>query len=219
MRNNTLLCVRLLCVAALFLGISFAALHAQATAAVSGEIVYKHLDTAGMAQRNADTAVEMELVRGISIPLWIEDTLYKGCYREGIRLFEDFLSQLDKADPYHLLYVRMTFWYKMQGYDPKRAEKHEKKAEALKRRIIDEYPEVSDTYLLRLDGNSDPEEVIDLTTKAIEADPRNMDAYYRRALALFRIGETRKACLDMQKYEFKEEEPLYRRYCTKEVSR
>lgn len=219
MRNRRFPYVRFLCATALFFGLSFPTLRAQATAAVSGEIVYRNLDTAGMSQRNADTAVKMELVRGISIPLWIEDTLYRGHYRKGVRLFEEFLSQLDKADPYHLLYVRMIFWYKMQGYDPQRAGKHRKKAEVLKRRIIDTYPEMSDTYLLRLDENSAPEEIIDMATRAIEADPRNMDAYYRRSLALFRIGETRKACLDMQKYEFKEEEPLYRRYCTREASR
>lgn len=137
--------------------------------------------------------------RGISMPQNVTNLLWGGKVDSAIVEFEAFKKIQASADPYHLLYVEMTVYRDAQIADAANAEKYKIKYDALLQQILKKYPDRSDTYLLQITPESTPEQIVDLTTKAINADPTNLGAYQMRSNALYQLGKTAEAEADALK--------------------
>lgn len=138
--------------------------------------------------------------RGLSMPQSVSELLWGGQVSEAISEFEKLKPELQKqADAYNLLYLEMTLYRDAQMADAANAAKYKSRYESLLQTIYKKYPKNSDTYLLRITLESTPEEVVDLTTKAIEADPTNLGAYFMRSDALRQLGRTEEADADARK--------------------
>lgn len=138
--------------------------------------------------------------RGLSMPQSISDLLWGGKASEAISEFEKLKPELQKqADAYDLLYLEMTLYRNAQMADAANAAQYKSRYESLLQTIYKKYPKNSDTYLLQIKPESTPEEVVDLTTKAIEADPTNLGAYYMRSDALRQLGRMEEAEADARK--------------------
>lgn len=152
-----------------------------------------------VGQGHVFAQVQPEAQRGIPMPQAISDLLWQGLVDSAIVEFEVFKKQQTKADPYHLLYVEMTFYRDAQMADVANAESYKAKYDALYQQILKKYPERSDTYLLQITPESTPERIIELTTKAIKADPTNWGAYQMRSGALYQLGRNKEAAADVRK--------------------
>ncbi len=134
------------------------------------------------------------------MPKNVSELLWSGKVDSAISEFEVFKKAQSKtADPYDLLYVEMTVYRDAQMADVSKAESYKAKYDALFQQILKKYPDRSDTYLLQVTPESTPEQIIELTTKAIKSDPTNWGAYQMRSRALYQLGRNEEAAADAQK--------------------
>ena len=138
--------------------------------------------------------------RGLSMPQGVSGLLWGGQVSEAISEFDKLKPELQKqADAYNVLYLEMTLYRDAQVADAANADKYKSRYETLLQTIYKKYPKNSDTYLLRIRPESTPEEIVDLATNAIEADPTNLEAYFMRSDALRQLGRMEEAEADARK--------------------
>lgn len=179
---------------------------AQSAASSSKEVIEQQLDTVGSQIPDVDTIqTDFRTNRGIPTPPHVEKLLTEGNVAQALSEFEKFKTKQKKVNPYHLLYCEMTVYQQASMQDSN----YFQKAEDLRQEIINKYPDVSDTYLLRIEANTTDKEIVELTTKAIELDPENISAYDSRGRALFNLKQIKEACADFEKLPWKGNMPEY----------
>lgn len=183
--------------------------HAQSAARSTKEVVETVSDTTLQITATDTIQTDYRSERGISTPPHIEKLLAEGKITQALNEFEKFKASQKKANPYHLLYCEMTIYQQAQMGDPANSATYAQKANALRQELIAKYPNMSDTYLLQIDENTPNDKIVELTTKAIELDPDNINAYDYRGHALYMLKQIKEACADFEKLPWKGNMPEY----------
>lgn len=144
----------------------------------------------------------------IPLPESIREIITASKPDEAIAAFNNFKQQKikDKADPFHLLYLEMTFYNEIANsmiISEEAKTEARNKQQALYQEIMKKYPNYPDTYLMQIAPNIPPQEVVDLATKALNATPTykevQIDAYRMRAEGYFRMGKSEESQADAAK--------------------
>lgn len=195
----------LLSCALIFAGVGYAT--AQSAAKSSRDVAEVASDTTNSPITDT-IQTEFRSERGITTPIHIEKLIQEGKITEALKEFEKFKESQKKSNPYHLLYCEMTVYQQAQSMDPSNP-RYEQKAEEIRQTLIANYPNEPDTYLLQIDENTPNDKIIELTSKTIELDPLNIDAYDQRGHAFYNLGQIKEACADFQKLPWKGNMPEY----------
>ncbi|MCH5243932.1 MAG: hypothetical protein J1F29_03440 [Lentimicrobiaceae bacterium] len=180
-----------------FAGLGFAS--AQSAASSTREVVATTTDTSTSIVETMDTFLPEQLQeRGIPTPPHIEKLFAEGNVTQALNEFEKFKEKQKKANPYDLLHCEMTVYQQALIIDPSN-NAYAQKVTALRQELIERYPNVSDTYILQIDDNKTPEEIVELANKALDLDPENVHAYEQRGRALFKLNQIKEACADFEK--------------------
>lgn len=145
----------------------------------------------------------------IPLPDNIRELIMANKPEEAKTAFDSFKQQKakEKANPYHLLFLEMTFYNEIANFLMSGEAKTEAsdKQQALYQEIMKRYPNYPDTYLMQISPSTPPQEVVDLATKALEATPTykevQIDAYRMRAEGYFRMGKAEESRADAAKAE------------------
>lgn len=138
--------------------------------------------------------------RGIPTPSHIEQMFKAGQVQEAFAEFEKFKKSQDKtADKFHLRYLEMTLYWQAMFSDTANRSLYEAKQKELRKQLLNEFPNVSDVYLLQIDENTTPEERLALAKKAVAADPKNEEALIVYVSTLFQLGKNNEACAELEK--------------------
>lgn len=147
----------------------------------------------------------------IPLPDNIRNLITNHHFEEAVSSFDHFKAQKikEKVDPYHLLYLEMTFYRDIVMFlSPDFSKKEEmdkanNKREELYQQILAKYPNRPDTYLMQIGLNSTPQEIVDLANKALEATPSykeaQIDAYRMRSEGYLRMGNIEASSADANK--------------------
>lgn len=185
---------------------------------VNNEPVAEPSQTQQEAMQDEPFPPESEIImpqRGIPMPKNVEELLLAGKSDEAVAAFETYKSSLRRVKKSDLMFLELMV-YDMAAHftmteEPDSA--YLAKTEEIRAEIIKKYPKLSDTYLLQVTPEDDPEKIIEFATKAIDADETNEYAYEMRASALYRLEKTKEACLDLEKVSFREIVPWWYDTC------
>lgn len=200
---------KLLCSVSFLLAVSCG--FAQSAAGSSKDVTPENVGTTPVVQNQSvdvqDTVSQSK--RGIPMPQNIGKLIEQGNDVQAIEEFSKFKKKQRRADKFHMAYLEMTLYRDLSFFCPSKSEQYSSLAKSLVDQMVQDFPDVSDVYLLQIQPESTPEEIIDLTTKAIDSDPENISAYEMRARALFQLGKTEEGCLDFGKLPHKNQMPEY----------
>ena len=146
--------------------------------------------------------------RGIPTPPIVEKLLQEGKFEQAINEFEKFKAGLKKANPFQIRFLEMTIYEQALDVNPNNS-KYIAKRNALKQELIEKFPNEPDAYLLQIDNSTPADVIVELTTKALNADPQYTEAYSQRGRALYKLGQTKEACADFEKVPWREMLPEF----------
>ncbi|MCM1042475.1 MAG: hypothetical protein NC324_08290 [Bacteroides sp.] len=162
---------------------------------------------APLEQKAVDTS-HYRSSRGTPMPSYIDDLFREGRVREALAEFEKFKTTLKKTESFDLLFLEYTAYNQATMADGSN-QSYLTKVNALKKDIIEKYPDRSDSYLIQITPDMTAEKKVELATKAIELDPTNEMAYRERGIALMMLEQTKEACNDLEKVSYKSKIPEY----------
>lgn len=177
---------------------------AQSASGASGEVVRTVSDSALLQQSMVSQQVLGDSMtsnnmpnRGISIPDTINDLIYENKISEARQLFDAFIEAQPKSAAFDVLFCSVTFYRQLYGRDSQEAVYREKVQEYIAT-MKKKYPKNADTYMVQIDETSTPEDIVELTGKALECEPEYMDARLMRVTALDMVGRMKEACSELQ---------------------
>ncbi|MCM1170014.1 MAG: tetratricopeptide repeat protein [Bacteroides sp.] len=159
---------------------------------------------------NSDGSIEpYKVTRGLPMTAEMERLLGIGKTQEALIEFEKLKKSNPKATKFDLLYLEMTIYREAAYNDPDSASVYAQKEKDLVAQLTEQFPNMSDVVMLQLTPNSSYEEIINVTSKAIELDQTNTIAYEQRGRILFMVGRTKEACADFEHLPYKTSLPEY----------
>lgn len=173
------------------------------------QIQQRQLPATTSVQNNNASIEPYKSTRGIPMPVEVERLVGAGKIAEALAEFENLKKSQTKADKFDLQFLEMTIYREAVYTDPNNAAEYKAKEETLVKQLIEQFPNVSDAVLLQLTPESSNEDIIRITTKAIELDQTNLFAYEQRGRVLYMIGKTKEACADFEKLPYKNTLPEY----------
>lgn len=176
----------------------------QSASGSSSEIVRSIPDSALLHQTVVSQQVSEDSMtannmpgRGISIPDTVNDLIYENKIDEARQLFDAFIAAQPKSAAFDVLFCSVTFYRQLYGRDSQEATYREKVQEYIAT-MKKKYPKNADTYMVQIEETSTPEDIVELTGKALECEPGYMDARLMRVTALDMVGRMKEACSELQ---------------------
>lgn len=199
----------LLCFVSFLLPVFCGFSYAQSAAGSSRDVTPADVNTSLRNQIVEEQDTMYQTNRGIPMPQDIQRLIEEGKDIQAIDEFSKFKKKQRKADKFSIAYLEMSLYRNLAMFCPSKSNQYSSQAQFMINRIIQDFPDESDVYLLQIRPESTPEQIIELSTKAIKADPENINAYEVRARALFQLGKSEEGCADLEKIPYKSEMTEY----------
>lgn len=203
------LCVLWICITGLFCGAGlFCGVRAQ-SAAASSKNVYAPVPDSILkeqarlrAEEQAREEAKMKLYKRFSLtmPDTVLNLLYGGEFDRAYTVLMEFLqAQPADIDPYHLVLLEEEYYARRRFVDSANFDFYTKKRTEFVDRLLKEFPQHVESYILLLDENTSSEDELRVFNRMIEVDSTYLPAYEQRGLYWFQHNQLDKFCEDFRR--------------------
>ena len=155
-----------------------------------------------IAEKRACEEEKMKLYNRFTLflPDTVLNTLYGGEFDRAFTLLQAFLqAQPADTDPYYLVSLEQEYYAKRRFVDSANFDFYTQKRQEFVDRLLEEFPQHVESYILLLDEKSTPEDELRTFTRMIEVDSTYLPAYEQRGLYWFNHKQMDKFCNDFRR--------------------